>query len=88
MSASDIAAWVAVGLAFISARVAWLQLRSQLGDIARQTQSLKWQPGIVVQFTDDADLRWQIDSDLHLQEIAAPRHSGPKWLGRMFGSSI
>jgi hypothetical protein len=209
VSASDIAAWVAVGLAFISAWVAWLQLRSQLGDIARQTQSLKrqqandvdldfdppfdgsplpqdrpwyaavinksnrpirdvfcgipgkpgqrpipaahwtilnewpivaknhfsyllpaydlgersksaepvkpgaypkpgdhsrldiirsgerigftfnhdeWQPGIVVQFTDDADLRWQIDSDSHLQEITAPRHSGPKWLARMFGS--
>ena len=43
MSASDIAAWVAVGFAFISALVAWLQLRSQLGDIVRQTQSLKRQ---------------------------------------------
>lgn len=43
MSASDIAAWVAVGLAFISAWVAWLQLRGQLRDIARQTQSLKRQ---------------------------------------------
>lgn len=210
MSASDIAAWVAVGFAFISALVAWLQLRSQLGDIVRQTQSLKrqqandvyldfdppfdgsplphdrpryaavinrsnrpirdvfcgtpgkpgerpvpaahwtilnewpivaknrfsyllptyelgdrsnsaqpvkpgdpptpgdhsrlniirggerigftfnydeWQRGIVVQFTDDADFRWQIDSDLHLQEITAARRSGPKWLARMFGSA-
>ena len=208
MSASDIAAWVAVGLAFISAWVAWLQLRGQLRDIARQTQSLKrqqandvdldfdppfdgsplpqdrpwyaavtnksnrpirdvfcgipgepgessipaahwtiinewpivkkghfsyllpayelgkrsrsgeagkpggypepgdhsqldiiragerigftfnhedWQPGIVVQFTDDADLRWQLDSDLHLQEVIIPRHGRLKWLTRMFG---
>lgn len=44
-----------------------------------------WQPGIVVQFTDGADLRWQIDSDLHLQEVIIPRHGRLKWPTRMFG---
>jgi hypothetical protein len=41
MSASDIAVWVAVILAFMSAWVGWLQLRGQLRDIARQTASLE-----------------------------------------------
>lgn len=210
MSASDVAAWVAVVLAFIGAWVAWLQLRTQLHDIARQTRSLErqqandvvldfdppfdgspppdsrpwyaavinnsnrpirdvfcgipavpggtpvpadhwvilkewpivarnhfsyllpayplgkrsevgrhldpgepepegggseldiirggekigftfnhsnWNPGTVVQFTDDADLRWQIDGDLHLQEIRSVNRRMPHLAASRLGLS-
>jgi hypothetical protein len=37
-------------------------------------------PRFAVEFTDDAGLRWQIDTDLHLQKAGEPRQTQP-WSG-------
>ena len=39
-----------------------------------------WGPEIVVRFTDDAGLHWQIDGYLHLQEPTPAVHGIRKWL--------